>query len=125
MPSALEVRYNKLYDEKLNSCVKFSDSPLSDWAPKIFEQTYGRYLLQLTSADKALQGKSKHCKYNFKASAQNWIVEFSGSDQEPDFFRRSYDALFDTHFDELEFFKIRAKKLKWNKPCLLYTSRCV
>ncbi|CAI6494512.1 AIS_HP2_G0016920.mRNA.1.CDS.1 [Saccharomyces cerevisiae] len=116
MPSALEARYNKLTEEKLEFCVKFSDGSLSDWDPKFFEQTYDNYLLKLLPAKRFLKNNNQRCKRSSKASLKNWAVTTPECNQELDVFERSYDELFNTHFNKLEFFKIRVKKAKRNKP---------
>lgn len=113
MPSALESQFNKVKEEKLNNCVKFSDKPLSDWEPAIFEQTYDKYFLNPVLIKKLLQKNRKRCK---QASTPNWVVTFPECNQEYDIFERSYNELFDTHFNKLEFFKIRTKKPERSKP---------
>ena len=113
MPSALETQFNKVKEEKLNNCVKFSDTPLSDWEPGIFEQTYDKYFLNSVLIKKHLQRNRKH---EFEASTQNWVATFPECDQEYDIFERGYNELFDTQFNKLEFFKIRTKKPERSKP---------
>ncbi|QHS73102.1 Zip2p [Saccharomyces paradoxus] len=115
MPSALEVRYNRLTEEKLNFCVLFSDKPLSDWKPRFFEQTYDRFLLRLIPPENTPKYKSRSSKYDIKISPQSWVVKVPEHDRELDIFEGSYDKLFDAHFNKLEFFKIRTKKLKRNR----------
>ncbi|CAI4062379.1 hypothetical protein SUVZ_07G0110 [Saccharomyces uvarum] len=116
MPSALETQFNKVKEEKLNNCVKFSDKPLSDWEPAIFEQTYEKYFLNPVLIKKPLQRNRKCCKHDFEASTPNWVVTFPDGNQEYDIFERNYNELFDTHFNKLEFFKIRTKKPERSKP---------
>ncbi|CAI4416339.1 CIH_collapsed_G0014830.mRNA.1.CDS.1 [Saccharomyces cerevisiae] len=116
MSSVLEVQCNTLTEEKLNFCVGFSDKPLSEWKPQIFEQTCNRYRLQRISPEKSFKYKSRCSKYNFKTSSQSWVVKVPEYDQQLNTFEQRYDELFDAQFNKLEFFKIRMKKLKKNKP---------